>query len=252
MRNQALTLCVIGVAAGVAVLGLSGQEQSQALYGMTPDVDLFHNFIATHGKSYKNQEEFQLRFAQFKRNLALIRTHAAMNADATFTLGVNKFSDYTVEEYRNLLGYKKSHKLASNKPLFKADPARDVPASIDWRQKGAVTAVKDQGQCGSCWAFSTTGALESRDFIATGKLNDYSEQQLVDCDKGDDNDGCNGGDMYTAMVYTSSNPLESEESYPYAGVDQTCAYDKTKGISSNTGATNVTPNSKADLKAAIA
>lgn len=182
MRNQAVTLCVVGVVAGVAVLGLTGQEQSQALFAQVPDMDMFHNFISTHGKSYATQEEFQLRYGQFKRNMALIRSHAINEPESTFTLAPNHLADYTVEEYRNMLGYKKVNKEASNKPFFKADPLRDVPESVDWREKNAVTPVKDQGQCGSCWAFSTTGALESRDFIATGVLNNYSEQQLVDCD----------------------------------------------------------------------
>jgi C1A family cysteine protease len=102
---------------------------------------------------------------------------------------------------------------------------------VDWRLKNAVTPVKDQGQCGSCWSFSTTGALEGRDAIKTGTLKSYSEQQLVDCDTKDGNQGCNGGDMYTAMVYAKTNPLEVESDYPYKGVDQTCAYKKAQGKS---------------------
>lgn len=98
----------------------------------------------------------------------------------TFTLVANKFADYTPAEYKRLLGYKRVPKNTNKKvAVFNQS---SLPDSIDWRAKGAVTGVKDQAQCGSCWAFSTVGALEGRDFIATGVLKSFSEQQLVDCD----------------------------------------------------------------------
>jgi len=102
------------------------------------------------------------------------------------------------EEYKKLLGYKKN-----NFTVLRQAPLKDVndlPTSIDWRTKGAVNAVKDQGQCGSCWAFSTVASVEGRNFLKTGKLLSLSEQQLVDCDRSE-NQGCNGGDMATAMKY---------------------------------------------------
>lgn len=252
MRTQVITIAAIGVVAGLAVLGFSGQEPSQALYGKAPDMDLFHSFIVTHGKSYSSQAEFSLRFGQFKRNLAFVSTFASSEPSATFTLGLNKFADYTPEEYRKLLGYKRVPK-NSNGLFFKADPTKEIPASVDWRTEGAVTPVKDQGQCGSCWAFSTTGSLEGRDFIATGVLNNYSEQQLVDCDRVTGYcEGCDGGDMYTAMQYSKENPLQLEADYPYTGEDGKCHYDAKLGKSSNLGASYVNPNSTTDLKAAIA
>jgi len=116
-----------------------------------------------------------------------------------------------------MLGYKPNNKTVIRKaPL---NVATNLPASIDWRNKGAVNPVKDQAQCGSCWAFSTVASLEGRNAIKTGKLQSLSEQQLVDCDRADGNQGCNGGDMGTAMTYIEKNPLESEGDYPYRGVD---------------------------------
>lgn len=97
-----------------------------------------------------------------------------MNADTGFSLGINKFSDMTKEEFKQMLGYKKELKKQNEAPVILN--TGDLPDSIDWRQKGAVTPVKNQGQCGSCWAFSTTGALEGLNFIKNGKLESFSEQ----------------------------------------------------------------------------
>lgn len=181
--------------------------------------------------------------------MALIAHHNSNNEN-TFTLASNKFADYTPAEYKKLLGYKRMPKANAQYAEFDLTA---VPDSIDWRTKGAVTPVKDQGQCGSCWAFSTTGSLEGRDAIATGTLQSYSEQQLVDCDYSTDgNQGCNGGDMGLAMDYSAKNPLELESDYPYKAIDGKCSYKADKGHSKNKGHTNVKQNSLPDLKAAIA
>merc|ERR1712238_156344 len=137
--------------------------------------------------------------------------HNAQNEHQS-TVGHNQFSDWTDAEYKKLLGFK------SQKGLLRDEVELDtsnLADSVDWVTKGAVTPVKNQGQCGSCWAFSTTGSVEGAEFLATGKLQSFSEQQLVDCDKVDQ--GCNGGLMDNAFKYIEKSPLMLEAEYPYRG-----------------------------------
>jgi len=172
--------------------------------------------VSKYSKSYGTKEEYNYRLNLFREAL---KTIDAKNAEGHAVHGVNKFADMSKGEYKKLLGYKKINTSSKKMRKVKADPAT-VPASIDWRKLGGVTAVKDQGSCGSCWAFSTTGALEGAHFVATGKLVSLSEQQLVDCST--ENGGCDGGDMELAMEYTQENPLDTEQNYPYLGYDSRC------------------------------
>jgi len=144
----------------------------------------FMRHIADFGKSYGTAEEYQFRLGEFAKKDAIINAHNAKNG--SFTLGHNKFSDMTDFEYKQMLGARKSEGVKEYTVL--EETAAD---SVDWRELGAVNAVKDQKQCGSCWAFSATAAVEGAHFVATNELLSLSEQQLVDCDK--TCYGCNGG-----------------------------------------------------------
>jgi C1A family cysteine protease len=105
-----------------------------------------------------------------------------------------------------------------------------VPSNdVNWTAAGKVTPVKDQGQCGSCWAFSTTGSMESAHAIKTGSLISLSEQQLVDCSSSFGNQGCNGGWYYYAWDYALTSAVELESAYPYTALDGTCNYSASKG-----------------------
>jgi len=205
----------------------------------------FMEFVTTYGKSYGTAAEYMFRQEQF-----VTRHHQieAFNADTnnTHTVGHNVFSDQTYDEMKKLNGY--VHKEATNYVELDESLTAD---SVDWRKKNAVTPVKNQGQCGSCWAFSTTGAVEGADAIKSGSLKSFSEQQLVSCSK--QNNGCNGGLMDYAFQYIKTAPLELEDTYPYtsgSGRVSSCSYSKSKGVGTVSGFTDV-KQSVSQMKAAI-
>lgn len=126
----------------------------------------------------------------------------------------------------------------------------NLPKSVNWVEAGAVTPVKNQLRCGSCWAFSTTGALEGAHQIKSGTLVSLSEQQLVDCSR--KNNGCDGGLMDFAFQYSEKHPIEAENDYPYKGIRQDCEYNESKGVVEATSFTDVPKNDPEQMKAAIA
>jgi len=201
-----VALLLIGV---VAVSALSEYEYQT----------MFTRWMTENNKEYAH-EEFFGRYNTFKANVDAI---AAVNAlNRTYTLAVNKFADMTSEEFgRVMCGYKPALRATARYPVAAASPA--VGADVDWVAKGKVVGVKDQGQCGSCWAFSATGAIESAWAISGQSLTSLSEQQLVDCAGSFGNQGCNGGLMDYAFQYIiSNNGQASEAAYPYRGVDSSC------------------------------
>ncbi|XP_050211817.1 cysteine protease RD19A-like [Mercurialis annua] len=199
----------------------------------------FSLFKSKFGKKYATQEEHDFRFTVFQSNLRRAKKHQKI--DPTAVHGVTKFSDLTPREFRRqYLGLKKL-RLPADAHQAPILPTDNIPEDFDWREQGAVTGVKNQGGCGSCWSFSAVGALEGAHFLATGELVSLSEQQLVDCDHECDStesdscdSGCNGGLMTNAFEYTlKAGGLEREENYPYTGRDGgPCKFDKTKIVAS--------------------
>jgi C1A family cysteine protease len=181
MRTQS-TVAGLGAAAALAVIALNYQapEGTQLFQSelMTAADYEFINYVAKHGKSYGTTAEFQFRAAQFKQTLSAVEECNA--TETTQTCGINYMADYTPEEWKRMNGYKAELKNSSN--AIELDTT-DLADEINWVTEGAVTGVKNQGQCGSCWAFSTTGSVEGAEFLATKKLQSFSEQQLVDCSK---------------------------------------------------------------------
>jgi hypothetical protein len=184
---------------------------------------LFTKWMQEHGKEYEADQLFS-RYNIFKANLDTIRKHNEGNS--SWTLGMNEFGDLTWEEFRaTYIG----GVVPQRSPYLRSQNEADLshiaaPSSIDWVAKGAVTPVKNQGQCGSCWSFSATGSMEGAHFLKTGTLVSLSEQELVDCSKSFGNNGCEGGLMDYAFEYVIKNAgICTEAGYPYKAVDGTCA-----------------------------
>lgn len=148
--------------------------------------------------------------------MEFIRNHNQKNS--TFTVGVNQFTDLTWEEFKN--SYLSTP--IQNEVPSSLKTKHENGTEIDWREKGAVTPVKNQGMCGSCWAFSTTGSLEGAIQINKGNLPSLSEQELVDCSRSYGNNGCNGGLMEFGMKYIEDHKVGTEKDYPYKGRDMKC------------------------------
>ncbi|CAK9135354.1 unnamed protein product [Ilex paraguariensis] len=220
---------------------------------------MYESWLVKHGKVYNALGEKERRFQIFKDNLRFIDNHNNAGEKATYTLGLNRFADLTNDEYRSVyLGVKPGTKRILSRTKVISDRytlkvGESLPDSVDWRTKGAVGPVKDQGSCGSCWAFSTIGAVEGINQIVTGDMIPLSEQELVDCDTSY-NEGCNGGLMDYAFQFIIDNGgIDSEEDYPYKGRDGRCdQYRKNAKVVAIDGYEDVTPNSEKALKKAVA
>lgn len=205
--------------------------------------DLFEQWKISHGRVYSSYEE-NFRFNVFTENYLNIL--AVNELDDSVTLALNQFADLTSEEFGAMYTGTYAKGNTGNYHVF--DPI-DPPASVDWRTKGAVTPVKNQGTCGSCWAFSSTGSLEGLYFINNTNLVSFSEQNLVDCVTADQ--GCNGGLMSDALAYTATGGINTEADYPYLGRDGDCKFDSSKAYHVNNGYYNVTPKSLDQMIAAV-
>jgi cathepsin L len=173
----------------------------------------FSQWMHDHEKAY-TAEDFQNRFSIFKSNMDYVRDWN--NAGSATVLGLTHLADLTNDEYKSIyLGMKVdgTERLKNASPFIVTEPLADT---VNWVNKGAVTGIKNQGQCGSCWSFSTTGSTEAAHFFATGNLVGLSEQNLMDCSRSYGNQGCNGGEMDEAFRYIIANGgIDTEASYPY-------------------------------------
>jgi len=207
----------------------------------------FMKYVTEYGKTYGTKAEFEFRSDLFKKSLAHIEEQNA-SGNNTHTLGLNHMADWTDAEYKKLLGYKSELQTERN-PIF-LDITEPMADTLNWVDQGAVTPVKNQEQCGSCWAFSSTGGIEGAEFLhGTKQLVSLSEQNLVDCSK--ENDGCDGGLMDRAFDFVKTHPLMTEAEYPYTAKSSKytkCKYDKSKGVGHVVSYHDVPENEVAQMK----
>lgn len=219
----ASVLLLLGLSSALAVAPASRHEHKLHLQQAKANPkSVFSSWVDDFKRAYRdNVEEYERRFEIWADNLDFIESYNS--DDKTHWLGLNHFADHSRDEYRSMLGYRAD--LAPERALqstaFRYANAKPPP-SVDWREKGAVTPVKNQEQCGSCWAFSTTGAVEGINQIVTDKLVSLSEQELVDCDTSQDH-GCHGGLMDFAFEFIKKNGgLDTEKDYKYTAEEDRC------------------------------
>jgi len=206
-------------------------------------------FKAVHNKQYASEAEEALRAHIYLDNRNKVQQHNAkyLAGEVSFSLGLNQFADMlTSEVTAQMNGYR----MAKSNNVVREFLNISLPDEVDWREKGYVTPVKNQAQCGSCWAFSTTGSLEGQHFAKTGTLLSLSEQQLVDCST--DNNGCNGGLMDRAFTYIQEKGIEAEETYPYTAREGTCEYDASKVVATLKSFVDVARENEDALQEAVA
>lgn len=213
----------------------------------------WENWKTTHWKEYNGLGEEAIRRAIWEKNTRLIEAHNQEYELGihSYELGMNHLGDMTVEEVaEKMLGLQVPVESDATN-TYVPDDHEKLPKSVDYRKLGYVTPIRNQGSCGSCWAFSSVGALEGQLMKTTGQLVELSPQNLVDCVK--ENDGCGGGYMTNAFNYVKTNQgIDSEEAYPYVGEDQQCAYNKSGKAAACRGFKEVQKGSERALTSAVA
>ncbi|KAJ8434008.1 hypothetical protein Cgig2_001201 [Carnegiea gigantea] len=212
---------------------------------------VFVSWMSKHEKFYDSFEEKLERFEVLKDNLKYINKRDQQVS--SYWLGSNEFADLTLEEFKSkYLGMKVAHRRRARfSEDFTYRDVKTLPESVDWRQRGAVTPVKNQGSCGSCWAFSTVAAVEGINQVVTGNLTALSEQELIDCDI--NNYGCSGGLPDTAFEFIVSNGGLHKEDYPYLMAEGNCEQEKEDmEVATTRGYKDVPENDEDSLLKALA
>ncbi|XP_043688424.1 senescence-specific cysteine protease SAG12-like [Telopea speciosissima] len=255
---MALTLqCCFCLAICLGLGFWASQVEARTLDEMAM-VNRHEQWMGEYERVYRDVKEKEKRFLVFKNNVERIES---FNKDGNkpYKLSINRFADLENEEFKAVrTGYMMkstgNKRSSSSNTVFKYHNVTAVPTSLDWRRQGAVTPIKDQGQCGCCWAFSAVAAMEGINKLKTGKLVSLSEQELVDCDINGIDSGCEGGLMDNAFQFIQQNQgLTTESNYPYEGIDGTCHKKKAAFHAAKiTGYEDVPANNEKALLKAVA
>lgn len=261
-RSKVLaSIAVVGTIAAVAAIVGINTKPAQVLGGSrllqaapsTEDVQAFQSFVQKHNRNYMTKEEYEARLGVFVSNLGVIRAHDAQGTG--YRLGVNKFADMTPEEFEKMQGFKDNAQADASKFLDEEDAPDTIDddgevadedgsagrglqtaaTSIDWRTKGVLNPIRNQGSCGSCYTFSTVASMEAIYKIKKGSLPSFSEQQILDCSGSYGNSGCSGGLMTNSFNYLKSYKAMTRTSYPYTAVRSTCKYNSASGVVNTIG-----------------
>nr|XP_049691692.1 procathepsin L-like isoform X3 [Helicoverpa armigera] len=233
----------------LACLVTLAASKSSIFFDIEDAMEHFENFLREHGKEYSSEEEKAKRFEIFVENL---RRANELNQQSEHTeFGITQFSDLTQEEFIDFVtGLPSNMTLRTNSCRMITDaqvPNAQVPESHDWRKHNIVSRVKFQGECGSCYTFSSTGNIESQYAKKYGSLVELSEQQILDCDRG--SDGCEGGFMTSAFSsIIEMGGIETESSYPYAGRQQYCRFNPRRAVVKLAGCYHYNLRSQEKLK----
>lgn len=239
MKSLALIAVLIAVTTARSLSGFKYQAE-------------FNDWKRTHGKSYESDEIEMSRQLIWESNKNYVDNHNNVAAERLgFTLAMNSFADMETAEFKamfnGLIPRDYTNYVSPDVHVFNGS----APSTMDWRDKGVVTPVKNQGQCGSCWSFSTTGSLEGQHALKTGTLVSLSEQQLMDCSTAEGNHGCKGGLMDNAFRYLETHKDETEAEYPYRAEDGFCHYKASEGVTGCTGYKDIMRGSESDLMDAV-
>lgn len=237
---KAITGIAVLGAALLAIAALQGRHKPVEGSIGAPVRQAFTSWMKQYKMTFATPVEFKYRLSVFAKNLAYIKEVNGQQKD--YQLGLNQFSHLTYVEFKaKYTGLNYDPEYERN--IEEDNSVGQTPTSVDWRTQGAVNPVKNQGQCGSCWAFSATAAIEGIWKIAGNTLQNLAEQQMVDCSTSFGNQGCNGGLMDNAFKYIISvKGQEPTSSYPYTAVQGTCRFSATKIVSKISGYSDVPKN----------